>query len=215
MCVNYTPTDAEMLEAMSGLSVAGLPPWKEQVWQDYNAPIILADQDVGPRLALATYGMIPEDKMPPGKRLTTLNARSETIGEKRSYAGAWRAAQTCLVPTLAFYEPNWESGKAERWEIGMADGAPFYVAGLWRSWDDGCRLSFTQLTVNADEHPLMKHFHKPGDEKRSLVIIPREQAEDWLEVGNPEIARAYLQAYPAELMRAAPAQTGYGGRPQF
>jgi len=212
MCVNYKPTDAEMLEAMSGLSAAALPGWKEQVWQDYNAPIILGGEDGSLRIAVASYGMIPKDKMPPGKRLTTLNARSETIGEKRSYAGAWRAAQTCLVPTLAFYEPNWESGKAERWSIGMADGAPFYVAGLWRSWDDGTRLSFTQLTVNADEHPVMKHFHKPGDEKRSLVIIPRSQAEDWLQAGNPEIARAYLQPYPAELMAAKPAETDYGHR---
>lgn len=212
MCVNYKPTDAEMLEAMSGLSAATLPAWKEQVWQDYNAPIILGGEDGNLRIAVASYGMIPKDKMPPGKRLTTLNARSETIGEKRSYAGAWRAAQTCLVPTLAFYEPNWESGKAERWSIGMADGAPFYVAGLWRSWDDGARLSFTQLTVNADEHPVMKHFHKPGDEKRSLVIIPRSQAEDWLQAGNPEIARAYLQPYPAELMAAKPAETDYGHR---
>jgi putative SOS response-associated peptidase YedK len=210
MCVNYKPTDAELLEVMSGLSAAELPPWKEQVWQDYNAPILLAGQGGVQRLAVASYGMVPKDKMPPGKRLTTLNARCETIAEKRSYVGAWRAAQTCLVPTLAFYEPNWESGKAERWEIGMADGAPFYVAGLWRSWDDGSRLSFTQLTINADDHQLMKHFHKHGDEKRSLVIIPRDQADDWLDAGDPEIARAYLQLYPAELMAARPAEKGYG-----
>jgi hypothetical protein len=27
MCVNYKPTDAEMLEAMSGLSAGALPSW--------------------------------------------------------------------------------------------------------------------------------------------------------------------------------------------
>ncbi len=210
MCVNYKPTDAEMLAAMTGLAPIDLPPWKEQIWQDYSAPIILSKDGGGPALAIASYGMVPKDKMPPDVRMSTLNARAESIGERRSYAGAWRAAQTCLVPALAFYEPNWESGKAERWEIGMADGSPFYIAGLWRAWDDGTRLSFTQITVNADEHPLMRRFHKPGEEKRSLVIIPRDQAEDWLEVGNPEIARAYLQLYPAELMAATPAAQGYG-----
>ncbi|WP_079218951.1 SOS response-associated peptidase [Herbaspirillum robiniae] len=213
MCVNYKPTDAELLAAMRGKSTINLPAWKDSTYQDYDAPIIRggAEGDEA-EILLASYGMIPKDKMPPGVRLTTMNARAETIGEKRSYSSAWRAAQTCLVPMTAFYEPNWESGKAERWAIGMADGSPFYVAGLWRAWDDGERYSFTQLTMNADDHPLMKRFHKPGDEKRSLVVIPQEQAEDWLQVGNPEIARAFMQLFPADLMAAAPAEKGYGGK---
>lgn len=209
MCVNYRPTDAEVLEAMTGLSTAGMPPWKEQIWQDYPAPIIRAGQDGVPELTLATYGMIPKDKIPSGFKLRTLNARGETVGEKRSYSSAWHAAQTCLIPTMGFYEPNWETGTAKRWEIGMADGSPFFVAGLWRAWDEVDRLSFTQLTVNADDHELMRRFHRPGHEKRSLVIIPREQCADWLNVGNPEIARAYLQLYPAHFMAATPAAKGY------
>jgi hypothetical protein len=28
------------------------------------------------------------------------------------------------------------------------------------------------LTVNPDERPLMNRFHKPDDEKRSVVIVP-------------------------------------------
>ena len=210
MCVNYRATDAEVLESMTGLPTAGMAHWKDQIWQDYPAPIIRAGQDGGMELVMATYGMIPKDKMPAGFQLTTMNARSETVGEKRSYSSAWRAAQTCLVPMMGFYEPNWESGDAERWEIGMADGAPFFVAGLWRDWDDGLRTSFAQLTVSADGHPLMSRFHRPTHEKRSLVIIPRFQGEDWLNAGNSEIARAYLQLYPAELMKAAPASKGYG-----
>ena len=41
-------------------------------------------------------------------------------------------------------------------------------------------LSFTMLTVKADDHPLMKRFHRPGDEKRSVVIVPRDEYESWL-----------------------------------
>lgn len=212
MCVNYKPTDAEMLTAMTGLVTDPAQPWKPEVWQDYSAPIIRAGADGEPELLVASYGLVPKDKMPPGMRLTTMNARAEAIGEKRTYAAAWREVHTCLVPAIAFYEPNWESGKAERWSIGMADGSPFYIAGLWRSWDDGTRFSFTQLTVNADDHSLMKRFHKPGAEKRSLVIIPKDQADDWLRAGNSEFARVFMQLYPAELMSAAPAAKGYGGR---
>jgi putative SOS response-associated peptidase YedK len=36
------------------------------------------------------------------------------------------------------------------------------------------------LTVNADEHPVMRQFHKPGDEKRTPVIITPELHDTWL-----------------------------------
>jgi hypothetical protein len=37
------------------------------------------------------------------------------------------------------------------------------------------------LTVNADEHPFMRNFHKPQDEKRSVVILPPDRYEYWLQ----------------------------------
>jgi len=41
-------------------------------------------------------------------------------------------------------------------------------------------VSFSMLTVNADEHPVMRQFHKSGDEKRTPVIIQPEQYIRWL-----------------------------------
>ena len=114
-------------------------------------------------------------------------------------------------------EPNYESGKAEKWAIGMADDAPFCVAGLWRAWEEengSFSFSFTQITVNAEEHPLMKRFHKPGQEKRSLVIVPREEYGAWLNCRDPEGARSMLNLFPSELMKAWPAAKGYGGKQQ-
>lgn len=85
----------------------------------------------------------------------------------------------------------------------MASGEPFAVAGLYREWEeeDGEKsFSFTQLTINADDHPFMKRFHRQGEEKRSLVIVPSADYDDWLECKDPGRARTYLQPYPAELM---------------
>ncbi|MBV8634888.1 MAG: SOS response-associated peptidase family protein, partial [Burkholderiaceae bacterium] len=160
---------------------------------------------------------MPKRKMQPGMHLSTMNARAETIGEKPTYMKSWRDAKTCLLPMKWFYEPNYESGKAERWAIGMADGEPFCVAGLWREWEEeegGFAFSFTQITINADEHLLMKRFHKPGDEKRSLVIIPRSEYGDWLNAGSPESARTMLAHYPANLMKAWPAAKEYSRKSQ-
>lgn len=44
------------------------------------------------------------------------------------------------------------------------------------------------LTVNADEHPVMKQFHKPGDEKRTPVVIAPALHDAWL---SADTAQAY------------------------
>lgn len=77
---------------------------------------------------------------------------------------------TLPLPARAFYEPNWETGKAVRWKISLSDDEPFAMAGLWRPWPDGA-ISFTMPTLNADSHPLMRRFHKPGDEKRGACFL--------------------------------------------
>ena len=208
MCVNYRPPTAELLRAVMEVMIHGEAQWKQETWKDYLAPIVL-DQD-GRRVGrIASYGIVPRRHIPPHIRpWDTMNARAETLGEKRSFASAWRNGQLCLVPMTAFYEPNYESGKSVRWEIGMHDGALFAVAGLWKHWteeDGSVSTAFTQITINADEHPLMKRFHKPGDEKRSLVIVPPEEWDSWLACRDPEMARSFLRHHPPELMAAVAA----------
>lgn len=209
MCVNYIPPTAEELIRVFGVMNIS-DTWPHESFQDYAAPIIRTGPD-GKRVGMiASYGMVPKRHVPPAiKRLTTMNARSETVGQLRSYAPAWKALQLCLVPMQAFFEPNYEAGSHVRWRIGMADESPFAVAGLWRTWkeSDGTEShSFTQLTINADQHPLLNRFQTPGDEKRSLVIIAPDAYDDWLSCRDPELARSFLQPYPAQKMdaKAAP-----------
>lgn len=79
------------------------------------------------------------------------------------------------------------------------------IAGLWRAWPDG-EHSFTMLTVGADNHPLMSQFHRPGKEKRSVVILPEDRWDDWLECSSTDEARSFLTLYPPDRMasEAAP-----------
>jgi putative SOS response-associated peptidase YedK len=134
-----------------------------------------------------------------------MNARSESVGQKQSFGSAWNKLNLALIPCSRFYEPNYETGKAVRWRIGMADGAPFAIAGLWRAWKEeggAENLSMTMLTVRAEEHPLMKRFHRPDAVKRSVVIIPPTEYEAWLSCRNTDEARSFLQLYPVEAMYA-------------
>jgi putative SOS response-associated peptidase YedK len=52
---------------------------------------------------------------------------------------------------------------------------------------------------------MMEHFHRPGDEKRSVVIVGPEEYEAWLTCRDPELARTFMRLYPAELLAAVPA----------
>lgn len=208
MCVNYRPPLPEQMDIVLGVLVDLYRDlnWPAETWKDYQAPILKSGLDGERELRLASYGMIPRQHIPPGvKVFDTMNARAESIGEKRSFAPAWRKSQLCAVPMSCFYEPCYESGRAERFAIGMHDDSLFFVAGLWREWGDangGVQTSFTQITINADEHPLMRRFHKPGDEKRSLVVLPVDEVDSWLTCKDTEMARTFLHHYPAEAMKA-------------
>ena len=210
MCVNYHPPTPGQFGSLGAFT--DLPAdwrWPEETWKDYLAPIVRAGSGGRPQACLASYGMVPRRQIPPEvKPFDTMNARAESLGERRSFAPAWRRLQLCAVPMAWFYEPCYETGRAVRHAIGMADESLFFVAGLWRAWPDvdgSVQFSFTQITINADEHPLMRRMHKPDDEKRSLVILPHEDVGDWLACKDLEVARSFLRHYPADGMRDWPA----------
>jgi putative SOS response-associated peptidase YedK len=97
-----------------------------------------------------------------------------------------------LIPAIWISEPNWEIGKHVRYRIGVGNWQPYCIAGIWRAWREpraGVSIAMAMLTVNADEHALMKHMRKPGDEKRSVVIIGVPDYDEWLHTKNVDAAR--------------------------
>lgn len=185
------------------------------VWPTYEAPFIrrppeadVGDEAVpGREVLFGQFGLLPhwakDEKL--GRR--TFNARSETAASLPSFRDAWRKGHRCIIPADAFFEPDWRSGKAVATRIARADGEPMGIAGLWSWWKapSGKPVhSFTMLTINADEHALMRNFHKPGDEKRMVVILPTGSYDDWLTV-PPAQTPEFLRQYPADMLVAVPA----------
>jgi putative SOS response-associated peptidase YedK len=186
MCTNFTPTrNAQWVKAQFGVDLPESE-YPAEAYPGYAAPIVLKSHQTG-RVAcgLARFGLIPSWAKDDKISRHTYNARAETANEKPSYRTAWRQRRYAIALLENFYEPSYLTGKAERWKIELASKEPFGIASLWDTWTDPNSgevvTSFTMLTVNADEHPVMKQFHKDGDEKRTPVVLASHQFDEWLD----------------------------------
>jgi putative SOS response-associated peptidase YedK len=231
MCTRYIPPEMRELEDFWQIGAGKRMPSglfrARELFPLSTGPIVRLDGEGERRAQLAQWGMIPPDsetRIPmsrprgPGekpKRISTVNARQETIASRPTYREAWKKGQRCIVPARLFFEPNWETGANVWWRFLRADGQPWSVAGLWSEWTDPATgevvPSYSMVTVNADAHPLMKRMHKPDprlgpdkQDKRSLVLLERGEVDRWLQ-GTVEEARALIKLTPHEVFDAAPA----------
>ena len=216
MCSHYQAVeDARRLEKEFGVKLI-VPAGKSDIWPGYKASFIRvhphadSGDDAVPSLECLTglFGLVPHWAKDIKACRHTFNSRSETAAQKPSFRDAWRRRQRCIIPAEAIYEPDWRSGKAVATRIARADGEPMGIAGLWSSWQSPAGefvLSFTMLTINAQDHSLMQRFHKPDDEKRMVVILPTQRYHDWLNA-NVEHGMAFMKPIAADLLVDAPFQ---------
>lgn len=191
MCANYRPASREALSALP------LPPPGFGYAEAYPGSVVPVVTNFAPRQWVpAIFGLVPAWAHDLKIIRSTYNARAETLGEKPSFRHAWQHGQLCIIPAEVLFEPCYETGKSVRWAIKRADGKPMGIAGLWERKEDEAgeaHWSMTMLTINADGHPLMQRFHKPGDEKRSVVILPDEA---WGRLAASEVRKRGARVLP-------------------
>ncbi len=150
-------------------------------------------------LKLMRWGLIPrwakDEKI--GDKM--INARAETIAEKRSFKNLL-ATRRCLVVADGFFE--WrasDTGKSKTpIRIVMKNRQPFAFAGLWDKWkrpDGKDILTFTIITTESND--MIREFHR-----RMPVILSRDDEDVWLQNpgDDPEALLALLKPYPAGQM---------------
>jgi putative SOS response-associated peptidase YedK len=209
VCTNFSSTrNIEWVKKTLGVDLPSAYP--EEAYPGFVAPIAVQSHKTG-RVAcgLARFGLIPAWAKDEKIARHTYNARSETAAEKPSFRTAWRQRQYGLVLVDHFYEPNYASGKAVRWKIGLESGEPLGIACLWDRWTDPASgeqvVSCAMLTVNADQHPVMRQFHKAGEEKRTPVVVAPDLHHQWL--GADPVRAAELMTWshmPTLIAQPAP-----------
>ncbi len=151
-----------------------------------------------------------------------INARGETVREKRSFADAYESRR-CLVPADGFYEWVDEGGGTRPYRVAFNDDRPFAMAGLYERWEppepettqtgldafgggsaandpdatsDDIVETFTIVTTEPNDQVADLHH------RMAVILDPSEEAT-WLH-GDPDEAAALIDPYPADEMRAFP-----------
>ena len=151
--------------------------------------------------AVLRWGLVPSWAKDADIGNRMINARAETVAEKPSFRAAFRRRR-CLVPATGFYEWRVASGPKQPYNIGMADGGPFAMAGLWEHWTgpDGAAVETCAiLTTEANE--LLRPIHA-----RMPVILAPGDFDLWLdpELTMPELLAPLLRPFDPAVMVAHP-----------
>ena len=176
-----------------------------------QAPVILtrarrgeADADPTRQLRLLTWGLVPSWSKDVKVGLRMINARSETLLEKSSFAPA-AAARRCLVPADGWYE--WQvsptsvdaKGKPRKqpFFVHRSDGGPLAMAGLYEFWRD---RSLDEDDPNAwlTSYAIITSAAEPGLDRvheRQPLVLEREDWADWLDPRQTDLVsvRAHLE----------------------
>lgn len=222
MCNRYHPARAEDMAhfrdtyAMDEVDGPGGPPLLGAFPRDIGpfgtGAFIRAarsDERLGVEQLVGQWGLIgwfaksaQPPKRPGQRQVLTNNARFETIHKLATYKDPWARGQRCVIPAWSYVEPNWESGRNQWWRFRRRDGQPWGMAGLWNTWTDKATgevvESYTMVTVNCDDHPLLRRMHRPDpdrpatmQDKRAVVPLAPSSFETWLR-GSIEEASASL-----------------------
>ncbi|MEM9568555.1 MAG: SOS response-associated peptidase [Cyanobacteria bacterium P01_E01_bin.34] len=152
--------------------------------------------------AFALWGLIPIWlKDPNDKGPRPINARAETISEKRMFNGLLRHKR-CLIPADGFYEWKKEDGTSKQrggkrpFHVHFADRQPFSFAGLWSQWNgpNGEELESCTIVTTA-ANAVMQNIHN-----RMPVILPKDCYSDWLnpQIQSSKVAISMLQRTTSE-----------------
>ncbi|HEV8021703.1 MAG TPA: SOS response-associated peptidase [Candidatus Lustribacter sp.] len=147
-------------------------------------PIVAAINDPDRTVAEVRWGLVPPHaEHPSAVRLSTFNARIETIAKAPTYRDAFHARR-CAIFADGFYEwrADPDGGKTPLW-IHRTDDEPFVFAGLWDVWQSpsGEETLTSATIVTQPANAFMGTIHP-----RMPVVLDVERARAWLAPGERE-----------------------------
>lgn len=155
-------------------------------------PIIFREDDQL-KIDRFRWGLVPYWADSVNTGYTMINARAESLHEKRSFVKPFQS-QRCVVPANGFYE----------WLKGGSSKVPHFIeskssplmnfAGLYEQWksDSGELInSYTIITTEANKPVSKLHDRMPA-------MLLQSEIDDWLnpENQNPDELKDFLRPWP-------------------
>ena len=158
-----------------------------------QALLLCRNAGSGRELVTLKWGLIPPWEPEPKTKLSTINAKAETVATSRLYRYPFRK-QRCLVAADGFYEPKATGEKRKpQYYFHRKDGRPFFIAGLWGRWKGAEQVvdSCTLITTVANTTVGAVHARMP-------VILPPEAYDLWLDpdLEDPKALQPLLKPAP-------------------
>ena len=155
----------------------------------------------GRKAHVLRWGLVPSWSQDLKMGAKMINARSETVFEKRSFAHAARH-QRCVIPATGFYE--WRDTPAGKMPtlFTPTDGLAFRFAGLWSAWaDDNGEVTYTTTILTTSANPVMEPFHH-----RMPVFLTKADCDVWLnpDLTSPKRLQPVLRTAPPESVNLRP-----------
>lgn len=202
MCARFTLAKSPWLtaRALGSKSVERALRSRYNVAPTQSITVVLNDADRS--VEDVRWGLVPPHaEHPAAVKLSTFNARIETIAKAPTYRDAFRATR-CAIFADGFYEwrGDADGGKTPMW-IHRKDGAPFVFAGLWDVWHGAGETVTSATIVTQPANAFMETIHS-----RMPVVLDTERARAWLAEGEREPVElfALLEPSPAEWWTANP-----------
>jgi putative SOS response-associated peptidase YedK len=146
------------------------------------------------------WGLLPSSA-DPADAPRPINARAETVTEKRSFAEAFEKRR-CLVLADGFYEWKATRGGKQPYRVERQDGGPFAMAGLFERWEGDDEVQETVTVVTTEPNAVVEPLHN-----RMAVVLDPEEEATWLTEADPETHRELLDPSPADQWRSYPVST--------
>ena len=181
--------------------IFGINEWEIDYRPNYNvAPsqdILLVKNEGKRRLVRSRWGFVPSWSKDLASGYKMINARAETLAEKRSFKTAFEK-QRCLVVADGFFEWKKEGAVKKPYYIRLKSGKPFGFAGLYNVWTspDGEKIT-TSTIITTDANELLQPIHN-----RMPVITPVDKYDEWLDpsINDKDILTPILKPFPSDEM---------------
>ena len=186
-----------------------------QIWDDsfdyqpnYNVaptqtmPVLVYDEQriVKPM----QWGLIPKWVRDPKNISMFINARSETLTEKRSFSNLIDSNR-CIVITDGYYEWRKTGSGKQPYYIIKSDHGILPMAGLWSQWADNQGVPvFTYTVITSAASRQLEFIHH-----RMPAIIEKENINIWLDCDTNDSGSALnllqplqkgLESYPVSTL---------------